>query len=152
MTVRLEPITRENWRAASRVRLKPGQLSHVADHEPVSLVIMAKALVREGGFEWFPLAILDEDRIVGVVALVDERTVRGGFALFHLVIDAEEQGRGLGRAAMRAAIDFAREFEDATTLRLLVSPRNTAAIRLYESLGFQSGQGWDDELGMVLAL
>lgn len=100
--IRLEPITAANWRAASRVRVLDGQLPMVAGHEPVALVIMAKAYLRVAGFDWHPLAISENSVVVGVLAMVDEGS---RFALYHLVIDGPQQGRGLGRAAVLAAIE-----------------------------------------------
>jgi ribosomal protein S18 acetylase RimI-like enzyme len=48
------------------------------------------------------------------------------------------RGRGIGRATMRLAEEFARS-QGADALRLNVFTYNTAAIRLYERLGFTAG-------------
>ena len=55
------------------------------------------------------------------------------------MIDRAYQGRGLGRQAMEAALDFLRDKPcgPASFVWLGVDPRNRAAIRLYEKLGFQ---------------
>jgi diamine N-acetyltransferase len=145
--VRLEPITAANWRAAGALRVAPGQLHLVADLEPVAFVVLARSYVGYQGGLWHPLAAYD-DELVGVVALVDEGPT---WALRTLMIDELFQGRGLGRAAALAALDYARA-HGARRLRLTVNPANTPAIRLYESLGFQPGAPRGTDLGMVLAL
>jgi diamine N-acetyltransferase len=147
MTVSLEPITRDNWRAAGAVRLKPGQLSMVAGYEPVAFVIMAKAALRVAGFEWHPLAVVSDSRIVGVMAMVDELAVRQCFALYNFMIGGEHQGRGLGSAAVLAACDWAAA-RGASSVRLTVNYANTDVRRLYERLGFVAEGDFDGELGM----
>lgn len=132
----LVPITSANWREAAPIRVADGQLRFVADDEPVALVILAKAFVKVAGFDWWPYVILDAGSAVGVVALVDERERHRQIALFHLLIDAGQQRRGYGRAAMRAAIGLARQLEQCNRLRLTVHPENHVAVALYQSEGF----------------
>jgi diamine N-acetyltransferase len=134
--VELVPITRDNWRRAAAVRAANGQLRFVADYEPVALVILSKAFVRVADLDWWPHLIEDAGRAVGVVALVDERQMSGGLALFHLLIDADQQRRGYGRAAVRRVVQFARDLEDCNRVRLTVHPENRVAIDLYQSEGF----------------
>jgi diamine N-acetyltransferase len=151
VTVRLEPVTRRNWREAARVRLREGQLPLVAGHEPVVYGILAKQYLHEAGFEWHALAVYEGDRIVGVLAMVDELELRGCFALYHLAIAGAEQGRGLGRAATTAALAWAAE-RGAGSVRLTVNTDNVIARALYESLGFEYGESVDDDLGMTRSL
>ncbi len=142
--MRLDPITRWNWRAAGTVRVKPGQLAVVAGYEPVAFVILAKAAMRVAGFDWHPLAAIDDDRIVGVLAMVDEGS---RFALYHLVIDGASQGQGLGTAAVLAALEWARA-RGASSVRLTVDYANVDARRLYARLGFVVDGDFEGELGM----
>lgn len=132
----LVPITRENWRAAAGVRVGAGQLGFVAGHEPVALVILAKAFVRVADLDWWPYLVEEGGDVVGVLALVDERVQGGQLALFHLVIDVGRQGHGLGRAAVRLVLDLARGLDGCRRVRLTVDPANHVAIRLYVSEGF----------------
>ena len=147
MSVELVPITRDNWRAAGAVRLKPGQVSMVSSYEPVAFIIMAKAGLRVAGFEWHPLAVYSGDEIVGAMAMVDELSWHGKFALYNFVIAGERQGQGLGSAAVLAALDWAAA-RGATSVRLTVNYANTDARRLYERLGFVAEGDFDGELGM----
>lgn len=145
--MRLEPITASNWRAAGALRVAPGQLEFVAEYEPVAFIILARTYVGYEGGVWHPLVCM-ADEPVGVMALVDEGST---WALRSFMIGAEHQGRGHGRAAVLAAIAYARD-RGAESLRLTVHPANAAGIRLYESLGFAYGEPRGTDLGMVLAL
>lgn len=134
--VDLVPLTRENWREAVRIRVAEGQLSFVADHEPVVLVIVAKAFLRVADLDWWPFMVRADGVAVGVAALVDERPQHRQLALFHLLIDADRQGRGYGRASVRAFVALARQAEGCDRLRLTVHPDNARAVDLYRSEGF----------------
>jgi diamine N-acetyltransferase len=149
--VRLSPIDASNWRAAGAVRLKPGQLAMVSSFEPVAFMILAKKYLGVAGFEWHALAVYEDDRIVGVLAMVDELEVRQCFALYNLIIGAEDQGRGLGTAAVNAALEWARG-RGAASVRLTVNYANDGAKRLYERLGFVAAGDFEGELGMVRAV
>ncbi len=59
----------------------------------------------------------------------------GEAQLLNLCVDTAQQGRGLGRQLMQHLMGLARE-EFCTILLLEVRRSNTAARRLYESLGF----------------
>jgi len=148
----LVPITRDNWRRAAAVRVADGQLRFIADYEPVALVILAKAYVRAADVDWWPYLIEDAARAVGVAALADERRLNGGLALMHLLIDADQQRRGYGRAAVRRAVEIARLLDDCDRLRLTVHPENHAAIALYTGEGFiVDGLDADGELCLTRA-
>ena len=64
-----------------------------------------------------------------------------------LVIDAEYQGKGYGRAAMEALLDYLAAQPGYREAALSCDPENTVARRLYASLGFvETGERVDDEL------
>ncbi len=81
--LRLAPIDQHNWRAAVAVQVSPEQVQLVAGHQPVALVILAKAYVRPGDLDWEPLAVTAASSVVGVVALAHARTHT---ELLHLAI------------------------------------------------------------------
>ncbi len=131
---RLEAIDQHNWRAAVAVRVAADQLRFVAGHEPVALVILAKAYVRAGDLDWEPLAVMSDASVVGVVALAhaDRNT-----ELLHLAIDVAKQGQGIGRAAVRLVLaHVAASRPGCQEVRLSVHPDNTRAQRLYRNVGF----------------
>ena len=72
LVISLSPIDQSNWRDALDVLVTDDQLPFVSDHQPVVLVILAKAYLALGDKRWTPLAIVDDERgLVGVVALAD---------------------------------------------------------------------------------
>ncbi|MBV9337163.1 MAG: GNAT family N-acetyltransferase [Solirubrobacterales bacterium] len=60
--------------------------------------------------------------------------------LAELYVVPERRGRGLGRALMNAAIEFARE-HGADYMDLNTADTDVAARGLYESLGFSNREG-----------
>lgn len=53
-----------------------------------------------------------------------------------MVVREDWQGRGVGTALMRAAIDLAERWLQLRRLELTVYPDNEPAIRLYRKFGF----------------
>lgn len=144
-SVRVVPIDASNWHSAVEVQVSPQQVQFVADHQPVALVILAKAYVRPEEREWEPLAFVDEaGHTVGVVALVhsvDACRIR------HFAIDARQQNRGLGALAMSATVEHVKHGRPLCR-KLLVSfhPENHPARRLYSRTGFaDTGEQQDGE-------
>jgi RimJ/RimL family protein N-acetyltransferase len=132
--VRIAAIDAGNWTSAVRVRVTPEQVPLVTDHEPIALVILAKAYVRPDDRDWEPLAFVDDTgRVLGVTALVcdDERC-----EIRHFAIDAAHQGRGVGYLAMTALIEHVKRSRRlCRELVLTVHPDNDRAQRLYSRAG-----------------
>jgi ribosomal protein S18 acetylase RimI-like enzyme len=61
----------------------------------------------------------------------------GSWWIWDLAVHPSHRGRGIGRATMLLAEEFARS-QGATTMRLNVFGYNTPAIRLYDSLGYET--------------
>jgi diamine N-acetyltransferase len=143
-SVRLAPIDQRNWRAAVAVHVSPDQVRLVAGHQPVALVILSKAYVRQGDLDWEPLALIVADSVVGVVALAH---AHAHTELLHLAIDVSKQGRGVGSAALDLLVAHVAETRPSShEVRLTVHPENARAQRLYRSRGFlPNGQVRDGE-------
>ena len=94
---------------------------------------------------WTSLAVYADETVVGHVMWgVDDDGSRwiGG-----MVIDAAEQGRGVGRATVRTLADWLAGPDGVHPVRLSYHPDNTPAAALYTSLGFHpTGAMEDDEL------
>jgi diamine N-acetyltransferase len=141
-----------NWRQALEVRVTPEQLVFVADHQPIALVILAKAYVRPGEREWEPLEIVDDSgQIVGVAALAHSE---GACEMQHLAIDAARQRQGLGGLALSAIVAHVRlRRPHCREMSLTVHPENHSAQRLYSRAGFaDTGVRRDGEPVWVLGL
>ena len=142
--LRLALLDRSNWRAALAVEVTPDQLRFVASHQPVALVILAKAYVRPGDLDWEPLAVTAGASVLGVVALAHASTHT---ELLHLAVDVLKQGQGIGSAAVELLLAHVAETRPgAECVRLSVHPDNGRAQRLYRRRGFSpTGEVRDGE-------
>ena len=132
--MRLISINVSNWNDALDVGVSPSQLPMVASHQPVALVILAKAYLRPEDHDWEPLAVVDEGVTVGVFALVHSED---SCQIRHFAIDVRHQNRGVGRLAMSAIIEYVRTNRPLCR-RMVVTfhPDNHPARRLYLGAGF----------------
>lgn len=83
-------------------------------------------------------SIRDEGREVGRLWFGPIRESPGDWYLFEIDIDEAERGHGIGRAALQQVISES-DLPTNDRLGLNVFDSNSAAIALYESLGFKSG-------------
>lgn len=136
--VNLLEVDEENWRDVANVKVKPHQEEFVA----ATTYYMCLA---HYGDDWHPLAIEADGEIVGhVMWAVDEE--EDSIWLGGLVIDAANQARGFGRAAVQAFLDRFGPGPGAH-IALSYAPENTVARRLYQKLGFiETGEMADDEV------
>ena len=142
----LAPATSANWRDIARVRATDPQRRWVAD------VTYYLCLSAYDGL-WRSCAVQDErgatvGHVMWAVDPEDDSHWIGG-----LVIDAERQGAGLGRATVEALWTWWEREEPSlsgTSFRqaaLSVAPDNQGALGLYRSLGFvETGELSDDEI------
>ncbi len=148
--VELRLLTDGDYEAALAVHVPEDQEAFVADDGPVALVILGKAHVGRWGLTWEALGIFEAELVglVGLAFTADDDEAR----FFHLVVSAEHQGKGVGRAAVKALIARAAD-AGCKILTLTVSPRNGPAMDLYRSLGFlPSGQHIEGEEVWALML
>jgi ribosomal protein S18 acetylase RimI-like enzyme/DNA-binding MarR family transcriptional regulator len=90
-----------------------------------------REILEQGGAIFF--AIVD-DVVVGTCALMQAR--RGEYELTKMAVDPQYQGLGIGRLLIDEAIaEFARR--KGKSLFLETNTKLVAAIRLYESIGFE---------------
>jgi len=82
--------------------------------------------------------VAEEDaRVVGRLSVSrDQHPASRHVADLGLMVAADRRGRGIGRALLAAAVEWARE-AGVTKLELHVFPWNEPAIRLYERFGFE---------------
>lgn len=127
--VTLAPITVENWKEAIALKVAPTQQAFV----PENLYSIAEA-------QFYPeasaLAIYNErEQMVGF-ALYGRDVQRGKWKIFRLMIDAAQQGKGYGRAAMMQLIAEMRRQPDCDEIWIAYQADNQTARQLYNSLGF----------------
>ncbi|MER7110486.1 GNAT family N-acetyltransferase [Streptomyces sp. NPDC000229] len=142
--IRLVPVDDDNWRAVADVAPRDDQRGFVA-----ALAARYLLLSMRGGV-WTSLGITADDRVVGHVmwAYDDEG---GAYWIGGMVVDADEQGRGVGGPAVRALIRMLARRPDCTRICLTYHPDNGVAARLYARLGFvPTGEHEDDEIVAAL--
>lgn len=125
----LVPVTDENWRAIADVAPRDDQRDYVPPSAARYLLLSS----REG--EWHSLGIRADVAIVGHVMWAfdedDQLHWIGG-----VLVDAHEQGKGVGRAAMVTLIRWLFAQPDVPAVRLSYEPENVAARTMYGELGF----------------
>ena len=128
-SVKLEEITPQNFRECINLKVADGQEKHVA----ANLMSIAQAKIYPTAN---PFAVYADGEMVGFVMYGydtdDER-----FYLVRLMIDAEHQGKGYGKAATLQVIERMKQIEDCREIFLSFVPENTGAERLYKSVGFK---------------
>ncbi|MFD6041079.1 GNAT family N-acetyltransferase [Streptomyces koyangensis] len=138
--VTLAPVTDANWRAVADLAPHDDQRRFVAALGARYLLLSLREEV------WTSLAVDAGDRTVGHLmwaydADEDAHWIGG------MLVDAAEQGRGVGRAALNVLLDRFAADPGCREIRLSVHPDNTAATRLYTALGFRpTGLLEDDEV------
>jgi RimJ/RimL family protein N-acetyltransferase len=98
----------------------------------------ASRLGRAGDGESFTLGAFRGDRLVGAISCErDPRTkVRHVGHIVGTMVQADEQGRSVGKALLDALIERASADDELQQLTLTVTAGNAAAERLYARAGF----------------
>ncbi|MEU0374781.1 GNAT family N-acetyltransferase [Streptomyces sp. NPDC006283] len=142
--ITLGDVGDENWRAVADVAPRDEQRVFVA-----ALAARYLLLSMRGG-PWNSLAVSADDTVVGhVMWAYDEED--GTHWIGGVVVDAEEQGKGVGRQAMLLLIRLLSVRPNCREIRLSYHAANTGAAKLYTALGFEpTGDFEDDEIVVAL--
>lgn len=127
----LKPVDRTNWMACIRLQVAEDQRHFVASN----LFSLAQARVYE---EFVPLAVYDADHPETMVGFVmyGADPDDGQMWICRLMVDAQHQRQGFGRAAMRRVME--RIGSGAGPVRISYEPDNHAAESLYACMGFHA--------------
>ena len=146
--VELRAITEENFIDAFNLKLAEGQERFVS-HPIRSL---AQAYVYRSQCQ--PFGIYADGNMVGYVMVIYDYDVPE-YDIWHMMIDAAQQGHGYGSDALDRVIDYIRTkpFGDTGRIALTCNKENAVARRLYESRGFTAtGNEDEDEIELVLTV
>ncbi|WP_411107528.1 GNAT family N-acetyltransferase [Streptomyces sp. cmx-4-9] len=136
-SLRLEPVTAENFDAVCAVRVHPRQ-EHL-----VSPVVKSLAEAYVHGAAAWPRAVVDGEEVVGFVMAffdvvwnpaVDPSDVRSG--LWRLNVAAGRQGKGYGRFAVQAVSEELRR-RGVGRLHVTWEPGEGTPEPFYLGLGFR---------------
>ncbi|MEO7002388.1 MAG: GNAT family N-acetyltransferase [Ktedonobacterales bacterium] len=144
-SVHLRPITADNFQACLALEVDEAQRGLVAPN----VKSLAEAYVNRN---LTPLAIYDAATIgyeqpqLPMVGFMMYEVVAGVGFITRLMIDRGAQGKGYGRAAMIEVIRRLRMLPDVELIATSHRVENTAAAKLYRSLGFTDWPiGWAQE-------
>ncbi|MBM3116106.1 GNAT family N-acetyltransferase [Jeongeupia naejangsanensis] len=140
----LHEVTRDNWYACAALRVSAEQLPHF----PFSVL----EWIAESKFEpSFRLRAIHAGGDLVGFAVLGKDPDTGEDWIVMLMIDAQHQRRGHGKAAMLRLID---ELAAQGGKRILIGhrPANVAASALYAALGFVEVERNDAEIVRALGL
>ena len=102
-----------------------------------------------------PFAIYIENKMVGFTMFAfdeDYEDPSDRYWLWRFMVDKDLQGRGYGRAALKAIIDYFKE-QGVGYIKLSTKESNSNAISLYHKFGFrENGEMNDEEIVLQLDL
>ncbi len=124
----LKEINEENFRDCTRLSVSEHQKNFVAPN----VYSIAQAYIHYGSA--FPYGIYQDDQMVGFVMLGHNKEDQE-FWLWRLMIDEKFQRQGLGREAVKLALEKFREM-GASEVFLSYEPENHGADALYRSFGW----------------
>ncbi len=142
----LEPIDRRNYRKLFNMQLRNGQVSFVTPPRWT----LARCYVRLFGdnFEHLPHLIVSAGEVVGYVTTACDPNSNDDYWIDDIMIAAENQGKGYGRAAVSETIKMiVGRYLRCRAVQLTCFRDNTNAAALYKSLGFEPTGGVDEEFG-----
>ena len=142
--ITLQPITETNFLTAAALSVSPDQGRYVA---PAPIILaLAYAYRRHRASAW---GVYDGCRMVGLALMEDLDEEPACYHLSELLIDEKEQGKGYGKAAFAAVLDYIRTkpFGKSGRILLTCNRENPAALGLYQSFDFcPTGNGDEDEI------
>ena len=144
--VELKPIDEDNFVDAFNLRLASGQEDFVS-HPVRSL---AQAYVYRDQCQ--PFGIYAGGRMVGYVMVIYDYDIPE-YDIWHMVIDAAEQGKGYGGEALDRVLEFigTKPFGASPRIALTCHKDNSAALALYAKKGFAATGAVDgDEIELAM--
>lgn len=139
----LRKVDDKNLWQIIKLSVKEDQKHFVATN--TQSILQAYTTITSGGVA-LPFGLYEEDELVGFVMFGydgyeegDPEYIRGSYGLWRFMIDENHQGKGYGRKAMEACLDYIRTLPcgEAEYCWLSYEPENTAAKKLYNFFGFQ---------------
>ncbi len=139
--LRLTEVTEDNWLAVASLSVKDHQKKYLAP----AIGILARGYVyRNCNARIF---VIENDSVPVGLALVREFTEEPlGYELQQFMIDQQYQGRGYGSLALQLILEELRKENHFDHVEVCVKREDTAAIHVYEKLGFVDSGYIDEEV------
>ena len=146
--VTLRKIDESNFLDAFHLTLDPEQERFVS--HPIRSLAQAYVYYHQ----CTPFGIYHGDTMVGYVMVIYDYDLEE-YDIWHMMIDASQQGRGYGKAAMEMCLAYIarKPFGPSDRVVLSCNRENPKAIGLYRALGFrETGNGDPEEIELSLRL
>lgn len=107
-----------------------------AEAPPLDIIRLREILVNDS----FNLFIAEDENglITGMLTLTNCHTLAGSkYWIEDVVVDPAHRGKGIGRALVRAAVNYVKENEPFPAIYLTSNPSRVTARSLYMSEGFE---------------
>ena len=122
-------IDKSNYWDCIELTVDDSQVDFVADNKQ-SLV---EAAYEDG---LYVLGIYKDDTMVGFVLYDYDETIPG-WSMSRFMIGKQFQGKGYGKQAAKAFLDYFKEHHNAENLFISVSLENAVARKMYSDIGFK---------------
>lgn len=139
----LRKVDDDNLRSIVNLSVREDQKNFVASNTKSILqaytAIMADRVA-------LPFGLYDGEELVGFVMFGydgyeegDPEFIKGSYAIWRFMIDEKYQGKGYGKKAMVACLEYLRTYPcgEAKYCWLSYEPENVVAKKLYNSFGFK---------------
>jgi len=140
--VHLAPVDKDNYEAVCDLKLHQTQENYLASN----LWSLVEAAYEPG---CFPRAIYQQEQLAGFIMWVQETPQR--VSIWRLMVDRQFQQQGIGRAALKLAINEISQMAGIEQIEICYVPTNPVAKGFYASLGFVE-TGWDEAGEEMLAV
>ena len=130
--IRLESITEENWKEASRLSVHEEQRGFL---DTPTGIIARGYVYRDSNARVF--AIVSDSVIVGLALFRNLDEAPACYDLQQLMIDRRHQGRGFAAQALRLIIAMLREEGEYSCIEVCIHNNNAPALRLFQNAGFR---------------
>jgi len=149
MTVTITPVCLKDVLPLENISVTKEQ--DKAGYVAPNIVTIAQARFETGAYDF---CIWNGDTRIGMLAMIDMAEHENREAhddpnaayVWRLLIGADFQGKGFGKATMAMAEDWARE-RGKSLIQIQAVETNAPAIKLYESLGYShTGKKSGDEI------
>lgn len=152
MTLSIQPVTKENWNALIKLKVRENQIHFVASNL-YSIAESKFGFDESDGSHWdlYPYGIYDDETPVGFLmyGYNFQYTDFQAFIL-RLMIDQNQQGKGYGKFGMEKMLETFRSDERIQSVGISYEPENHGARKLYASLGFvETGKMLDGEVEAI---
>ena len=143
--VTFRKIDNTNYRDALKLKVHYNQKNFVAPNDR-SLLQSAY----EAPDSSTPYGIYDADTMIGFLLVTSEDDDADTLWVWRLMVDAEQQGKGYGKAAMNKLITDTKAEGKFKFIRLSYVPTNEVAQKVYAAVGFVE-EGVKEEWGEMVA-